>query len=111
MEKDFSKHSDKMTKSGKTYFEAWDKDKNQYDNPDIQRRSDERHAALGRIFDKIGENNKAVKEAFRTYVSDVTEIESYMSNDLTTKEITSIASMSDKTVRNGKLLKNKLGNL
>jgi hypothetical protein len=92
-------------------FEAWDKDKNQYDNPDIQTSSDERREALGNIYDRIGENNKGVKEAFKTYVSDVTEIESYISNDLTNKGITSIASMSDKAVRNGSLLKIELENL
>jgi hypothetical protein len=108
MEKNFSKHADQMTKSGKKYFAAWDKDKNQYDNPDIQRRNDERRAELGKIYDRIGENNKGVKEAFRTYVSDVSEIESYISNDLTTKGITSIASISDRTVRNGSHLKNEL---
>jgi hypothetical protein len=108
MEKNFSKHADQMTKSGKKYFAAWDKDKNQYDNPAIQRRSDERREALGKIYDRIGENNKGVKEAFRTYVSDVTEIESYISNDLTTKGITSIASISDRNVRNGSHLKNEL---
>ncbi|TVR14545.1 MAG: hypothetical protein EA391_12595 [Balneolaceae bacterium] len=111
MEKDFSKHADQMTKSGKKYFEAWDKNKNQYDNPDLQRSSDERRATLGRTYDRIGENNKGVKEAFRAYVSDVTQIESYMSNDLTTEGITSIASMSDRTVRNGLHLKNELVNL
>ena len=111
MEEDFVKHADEMTKSGKTYFDAWDKNKNQYDNPEIQRSSDARRAALGRTYDKIGENNKGVKEAFRTYVSDVTEIESYISNDLTTKGITSIASLTDRTVRNGNQLKNELRNL
>ncbi len=111
MEKDFSKHADQMTKSGKKYFEEWDKNKNQYDNPDLQRSSDERRAALGRTYDKIGMNNKGVKEAFKVYVSDVTEIETFMSNDLTNKGITSIALMSDRTVRNGIHLKNELVNL
>jgi len=110
MENDFSKHADEMTLSGKKYFEAWDK-KNQYDNPDIQRSSDERRAALGKIYDRIAENNKGVKEAFRIYVSDTNQIDSYMSNDLTTKGITSIATMSDRTVQNGYNLKNELENL
>ena len=110
MEKDFSKHADQMTKSGKKYFEEWDKKNNQYDNPEIQRSSDARRADLDRTYDKIGENNKGVKEAFRTYVSDVTKIEAYISNDLTTKGITSIASLSDRVVRNGNHLKNEMEN-
>jgi hypothetical protein len=111
LEKDFAKHADQMTASGKTYFEEWDKNKNQYDNPEIQRSSDERRAELGKIYDRIGENSIGVKEAFRLYVSDVSQIQMYMSNDLTTKGITSIASLSDSTVRSGDRLKNELMNL
>jgi len=111
MEEDFETHADEMTSSGKTYFEEWDSNGNQYDNPEIQRSSDERRAALGEIYDKIAENNIGVKEAFRTYVSDVNQIQAYMSNDLTTKGITSISSLADKTVRNGTHMKNELEKL
>lgn len=111
MEKNFNDHADEMEESGETYFQAWDKNNNRYDNPEIQRSSDERRAELFVIYNRIAENNKGVKEAFRTYVSDVNEINSYMSNDLTTKGITSIASLSDQTVRNGNMLRNELDKL
>lgn len=111
MEKDFSKHADQMTSNGKTYFDNWDKNQNRYDNPEIQRSSDERRKVLGETYDKIGRNSEGVKEAFKVYVSDVTQIEEYMSNDLTTQGITSIASLSDQTVRNGAQLKRELNNL
>lgn len=111
LEKDFSKHADQMTESGKTYFKEWDENNNQYDNPEIQRNSDERREALGNVYDKIAENSIGVKEAFRLFVSDVTQISSYLSNDLTTKGITSISSLADGTVRNGDQLKNELENL
>jgi hypothetical protein len=111
MEKDFDKHADEMKKSGKDYFSEWDKKDQKYDNPEIQKRSDERRAALSNIYDKIAENSVGVKQAFKTYVSDVNQIQAYMSNDLTNKGITSIASLSDKTVRNGNYLKNELVNL
>jgi hypothetical protein len=111
MEKDFAKHVDQMIASGNTYFDEWDNDKNKYQNPDLQRSSDERREALGLIYDKIGDHNAGLKEAFRMYVSDVTEIESYLSNDLTDKGITSIASLSDRTVQNGNRLNRELRNL
>lgn len=111
MEKTFSKDADKMDKSGKAYFESWHKEKNQYDNSEIQQRSDERRAALGKIYDRIAQNNVGVKEAFRIYVSDVNEINSFISNDLTSKGISSIASLSDKTVENGRQLKSALSDL
>ncbi|MDZ7719922.1 MAG: hypothetical protein U5K72_13990 [Balneolaceae bacterium] len=111
MQKDFDKHADEMKESGKEYFSEWDKKDKKYDNPEIQKRSNERRAALGNIYDKIAENSVGVKKAFKTYVSDVNQIQAYMSNDLTTKGIASIASLSDQTVRNGNYLKNELVNL
>jgi len=111
MEKDFVKHADAMKTSGEVYFEAWDKQQDSYDNPEIQRLSDERRVALGRTYDRIGQNSVGVKEAFRTYVSDVNEIQTFLSNDLTNRGITSIAPLSDNTVRNGNRLKNELQRL
>ncbi|MDZ7755789.1 hypothetical protein [Rhodohalobacter sp.] len=111
MQNDFSKHADEMSSNIKTYLDAWDKNNNQYENPELQQSSDERREALGRTYDEIARNNIGVKEAFRSFVSDVTQIEAYLSNDLTTKGITSITSLVDKTLRNGDRLKNELENL
>lgn len=111
MQKDFVKHADDMKESGKEYFSEWNKKDQKYDNAEIQQRSDERRTELGNIYDKIAENSVGVEKAFKTYVSDVNQIQAYMSNDLTTKGISSIASLSDQTVRNGNYLKNELENL
>jgi len=111
MEKDFNKHAEQMESSGKTYFETWDKNNQKYDNPDIQRRSDERREELGDTYNKIAQNNVGVKEAFRTYVSDVTEIERFLSNDLTSDGMTAISRTSNRVVDNGSTLKSELQNL
>lgn len=111
MEKDFANHADEMTSNGKTYFDNWDKKEDQYDNPELQRSSNERRQELGRTYDQINRNSEGVKEAFKVYVSDVTEIEEYLSNDLTTRGIESIESLSNQTVRNGAQLKRELNNL
>lgn len=111
MEKDFAKHAAEMEASGKAYFDAWEKDSQKYDNPDIQKRSEERRTALGSTYDKIAENNMGVKQAFQRYVSDVNEIERFLSNDLTTDGINSITSTANKVVANGNQLKNELQKL
>lgn len=111
MQKDFAKHADQMETSGKAYFAEWDSDDQNYDNPDIQKRSDERRATLGETYDKIALNNLGVKEAFLTYVSDVNEIQRFLSNDLTTDGINSITNTADDVVENGVVLKNELQNL
>lgn len=111
MEEDFANHADQMEASGEAYFEEWDKDSQQYDNPEIQERSEERRAALAETYDKIAQNNVGVKEAFQTYVSDINEIEEFLSNDLTSEGIDSITSIADEVLYNGSRLKSELQNL
>lgn len=111
MEEDFSKHAARMEGSIKTYLAEWDKDSQQYDNPDIQKQSNERREALGETYNNIAENNIGVKDAFKTYVSDINEIERFLSNDLTSDGINSIESISEEVVDNGSHLKNELQNL
>lgn len=111
MEKDFAKHAEEMEESGKTYFQTWDKDSQKYDNPEIQKRSDERRKELGNIYDKIEQNNVGIKDSFQTYVSDINEIERFLSNDLTNEGVDSISVISDKVINDGTHLKNELKNL
>jgi len=69
------------------------------------------------VFERaIGQNSCVPIKGFQTNVSlqryqpsvnYVTEIEKYLSNDLTTQGISSITSLSDKTVRNGAQLESK----
>ncbi|MEX2351347.1 MAG: DUF2959 family protein [Balneolaceae bacterium] len=111
MEQDFDKHASEMEASGKAYFAEWDSDSQQYDNADIQRQSDQRRATLGETYDKIAQNNVGVKESFETYVSDINEIERFLSNDLTRDGIDSIRNISERVVMNGTHLKNELQSL
>lgn len=111
MQQNFAQHANEMEASGKAYFAEWDSDGQNYDNPDIQRKSDERRAALGETYDKIALNNVGIKEAFRTYVSDVNEIKRFLSNDLTSDGMDSISRTADQVVDNGTHLKNELQNL
>lgn len=111
MEKKFAKHAEQMKAQGIDYFDEWKKEGTEYKNPQIQHLSDERRAALGEIYDKIAENSIGVNEAFKAYVSDVKEIQTYLSNDLTTKGIAAIAPTSEKVVSNGKSLKYSIQNV
>lgn len=104
MEKKFAKHAEEMKARGIDYFEEWKKEGTAYNNPEIQRLSDERRAALGEIYDKIAENSIGVETAFKAYISDVKEIQTFLSTDLTTKGIAAIDPTSKKVVRNGNSL-------
>jgi hypothetical protein len=108
MEKDFALHRDRLEVSGSEYFSKWDNKKNQYDNPEIQKKSDDRRAELGRIYDEVLHNSAGIEETFQTFASDIFEIQLFISNDLTTNGITSIAGLSNQTVRKGEYLKTEL---
>jgi len=111
LENDFQKHVKEMETNNKAYLREWKKNSNEYDNPEIQRLSSERYEIVSKAFNKIYENNVGIKDAFKAYVSDVIEIEIFISNDLTSRGIESISPTSNRTVNNGKYLKSALLNL
>jgi hypothetical protein len=83
----------------------WKKEGTEYKNPKIQQLSDQRRVEVRKIYDKIAENSIGVDETFKAYVSDLKEIQTFLSNDLTKKGISAIGSTSDKVVSNGDSLK------
>lgn len=108
IEKDFAMHSDQLKSRGNDYFQEWEKDGSEYNNPQIQKLSEQRRAELGDIYGRIAENSIGVSEAFKTYVSDVKEIQSFLSNDLTAKGIDAITPTSRTVVSDGDSLKHAL---
>lgn len=111
MEKSFSSHADEMQAKGKDYFSEWKKEGATYSNPEIQALSDQRRNELGTVYGRIAGSSVGVKTAFKTYVSDVQEIHTYLSTDLTSKGIDAIAEVSRKVVRDGADLKSAIKNV
>jgi hypothetical protein len=111
MQKDFAKHTAEMKARGKDYFEEWQKKGTAYKNPQIQQLSEQRRAELGDIYGQIAENSVGVNDAFTSYVSDIKEIQMYLSNDLTPKGIEAIAPTSRKVVDDGDSLKDAIKNV
>jgi hypothetical protein len=104
LEKQFTKHTNQMKLRGKEYFEEWQKDGAQYKNRQIQDLSEQRRQELGEIYGRIAENSVGVKEALRAYVSDISEIQMYLSNDLTVKGIQVIVPITQRVVSDGENL-------
>jgi hypothetical protein len=111
MEKDFAKHAKEMKTRCANYFTEWQKKGDQYENPEIQALSEQRRIELGEIYGKIAENSLGMDEAFKAYVSDVKEIQSFLSNDLTSKGIEAITPISRKAVTDGNRLKREINKL
>lgn len=99
------KHSEKMSAQGRDYFEEWRKEGNTYTNPDIQKLSEERRAHLTEVYDKIAASGAGVKGSLTAYLSDINQISTYLSNDLTPNGVTSITPVAEKTMADGSNLK------
>ena len=111
LEQHFAVHADEMKSRGKDYFDEWQKEGNKYNNQQLRELSEKRRLELAEIYGKIAENSIGVKQPFKAYVSDVKEIQSYLSNDLTSKGIEAIAPISRKAVEDGDKLKAAIRNL
>lgn len=111
MQNDFNKHADAMKAKGKEYFEEWQKEGDNYKNPQIQRLSEQRRMELGEIYEKIPLNSIGVKDALKAYLSDADEVQIYLSNDLTSKGIESITPISRRVANDGDDLKYALKSL
>lgn len=111
MENGFVENTERMKSNAQAYFNNWDEGGRQYNNPEIQARSDERRSELGNAYEKIEANTVGLREAFQAYVSDISEIESFLSNDLTSQGIESMRSTANTSIRNGDNLKEELETL
>jgi hypothetical protein len=111
LEQAFAIHADEMKARGTEYFREWQKEDNKYSNAQIRELSEQRRAELGETYGRIATASIDVKQPFKAYVSDVKEIQIYLSNDLTTKGIEAISPISRKAISDGDNLKSALRNL
>jgi len=99
------KHTDEMSARRLEYFKEWEKQGNTYANPEIRELSEQRRADLSEIFAQIPAVSVGIKGAFHTYLSDIKEIQKYLTTDLTSKGIESITPTAQKSIKDGDNLK------
>jgi hypothetical protein len=91
------KHIEEMKLRNKEYFAEWEKQGDNYANPQIRELSEERRNKLAEIYNQVHKAGGGVKNAYLAYLSDLKEIHLYLSNDLTPKGLESIAPVANKT--------------
>ncbi len=94
-------HTDQMTARGNDYFQEWQKSGNTYTNPDIQKLSQERRVELEKTFNRISEASPGVKGYLNAYLSNLKQIRTYLSNDLTPQGVDSISQIAQSTIADG----------
>jgi hypothetical protein len=99
------KRMDEMKARSKDYFTEWEKQGDTYTNPEIRALSDERRSNLAAIYARIPEAGMGIKGAYHAYLTDLKEIQLYLSNDLTPKGLDAIAPVASKTIQDREALK------
>jgi ABC-type Fe3+-citrate transport system substrate-binding protein len=90
------KRADEMRKKGAEYFKAWEKQLEELSSDDLRRRASERRTELLAAFDRISEASQALKEAYGPLMDDLTDIETFLSADLTPAGINTISDVIKK---------------
>ena len=102
------KHVEEMKSRSTEYFAEWEKQGNTYTNPKIRELSEERRSKLAEIYARVPKAGVGMKGAYLAYLTDLKEIQLYLSNDLTPQGIESIAPVAGITVRHLDVLRTSL---
>jgi len=72
-----------MKSEGAAYFDRWEKQLAQLNNPEIKRLAEQRKTKLRDAFDSIKKISEPLRAQFEPWLSDVKDLQKYLSNDLT----------------------------
>ncbi|MBE0568248.1 MAG: DUF2959 family protein [Deltaproteobacteria bacterium] len=95
-------HTEQMRVGGKEYFAQWE---SSYTSPEIRELSERRRNEMRELYAKIPEASIGVSGALKSYLTDIRDIQTYLSNDLTPQGIESIRPIAQKAVTDGENLK------
>ncbi|PKN12364.1 MAG: hypothetical protein CVU69_07720 [Deltaproteobacteria bacterium HGW-Deltaproteobacteria-4] len=93
------KYMAEMKVNTKEYFAEWAKEGNTYTNPRLRELSEERQNKLADIYAQVSAANEGVQESYQAYITDLKEIQMYLSNDLTPNGIASVTPIAQKSVQ------------
>jgi hypothetical protein len=102
------KRIDEMKANSKEYFAEWEKQGDTFTNPEIRALSEERRVRLATIYAKVPAAGSGIKGAYLAYLTDLKEIQKFLSTDLTPQGVEAIDPVAKKTLQDRELLKDSL---
>jgi hypothetical protein len=102
------KHVEEMKARKTEYFAEWEKQGDAYTNPRIRELSEERRNKLAEMYAQVHTAGGGIKNTYLAYLTDLKEIQKYLSNDLTPKGVEAIAPVAGKTVQDLDALRTSL---
>ncbi len=94
-------HTDSLREQGLAYFDEWRTQGETVSNPEVRAISEQRHEESREAFSQITQYSVDVKRTLQTYISDLRDIETYLSNDLTTAGVQAIAPVAEQAKKDG----------
>jgi len=95
------KRSQDMMAQGEAYFAQWEQQLAQLRNPQIKQLAEERKTKLWESFNSIKKVQEPLKAQFDPWLSDVKDLQKYLSNDLTIAGVDAAKSQFVKTKSDG----------
>ncbi len=97
-----------MKARGQQYFTEWEQQGRTYTNPQVRELSEQRRNELRRTFNQISESYIGVRGALETYLADLRDIRTYLSNDLTPQGVQNITPVAQRTIQDGERFKQEV---
>ena len=109
--KDIANKAGDMKSQGADYFAGWDKESAQIQNEDIRRRSEIRRNEVVARFNLMSQHYDETTTAFRPLMSDLHDVQRFLSTDLTAGGLVAIKDTASKATRDAVPVKESLGRL
>ncbi len=100
-----NKHIDQMASRGNDYFQEWSKSGGTYTDPQMQKLSAQERDRLTRSFADITTASAGMRGSLNAYLSEIKQIQTYLSNDLTATGLAAINPVAQAAARDGAELK------
>lgn len=100
-----TKRIEEMKVRSNEYFSEWEKEGDSFTNPEIRDLSAERRTRLAEIYARVPAAGAGIKGTYRAYLTDLKEIQKFLSTDLTPKGIEGITPVANKSVQDLDALK------
>lgn len=95
------KRGQDMREQGQAYFKQWEQQMSQVNNPEIRTLAEQRKAKLQESFDSIRKYSEPLKAQFDPWMSDLKDLQKYLSNDLTVAGVDAAKGLFTKTQNEG----------
>jgi hypothetical protein len=95
------KRAQDMKDQGQTYFKQWEQQLTAVQNPEIRKLAEQRKAKLQDTFEAIRKYSEPLKAQFDPWLSDLKDLQRYLSNDLTIAGVDAAKSLFAKATNEG----------